>query len=67
MDRILASKSDLEALIVSQETILGAMAINYLRSQKNKTRLTILLVPSVIRKNGTIESSTKLRKEEWSH
>ncbi|MFX0014674.1 MAG: pantetheine-phosphate adenylyltransferase [Promethearchaeota archaeon] len=64
MDRELASEGNLNALVVSQETYSGAYVINRLRASQGKSKLTIIVIPRVIRMNGTLESSTRLRKEE---
>ncbi len=64
MDRQLALKSDLNALITSQETLLGSIEVNNLRSKKDKSKLTIIITPNVIRKTGILESSTQLRAED---
>jgi phosphopantetheine adenylyltransferase len=64
MDQKLASDAKLSALVVSQETCSGANTINRLRVSKGKSKLTIIVIPRVIRADGTLESSTKLRKEE---
>jgi pantetheine-phosphate adenylyltransferase len=64
MDRDLATDASLSALVVSQETISGAITINELRKKDDKKRLTIIVVPRVIRDDGSLESSTRLRKEE---
>ncbi len=64
MDRDLATDASLSALVVSQETILGAYTINNLRKNHNKKKLTIIVVPRVIREDGSLESSTRLREEE---
>lgn len=64
MDRSLANEAKLSALVVSQETCSGAVAINHLRVIHDKQKLTILIIPRVIRADGTLESSTKLRMEE---
>jgi pantetheine-phosphate adenylyltransferase len=64
MDQKLANEAKLGALIVSQETCSGAIAINRLRSADGKSKLTIIVSPRVIRADGTLESSTKLRMEE---
>ncbi len=64
MDRKLASDAMLSALVVSQETCSGANTINRLRVSKGKSKLTIIVIPRVIRADGTLETSTKLRKEE---
>lgn len=64
MDQNLASESSLEALIVSQETLKGALLINERRKSNNKPILKILVIPSVLRENGSNESSTKLRYDD---
>ncbi|UCG89686.1 MAG: pantetheine-phosphate adenylyltransferase [Candidatus Heimdallarchaeota archaeon] len=66
MDQKLASEGDLCALVVSQETCSGANAINHLRTTHGRSKLTIIVIPSVIRADGTLESSTRLRIEEES-
>ena len=64
MDRILAEQSDLTALIVSQETCLGAIEINKTRMKNKKPRLTIIICPNITRADGTLESSTLFRKDD---
>ncbi|WP_455464527.1 hypothetical protein [Candidatus Hodarchaeum mangrovi] len=64
MDQKLASESSLEALIVSQETLKGALLINKNRIANKKSCLKILVIPFVLRENGSNESSTKLRYED---
>jgi len=64
MDQKLASESALEALIVSQETLKGALLINEHRIANNKPILKILVIPFVLRENGSNESSTKLRYDD---
>jgi pantetheine-phosphate adenylyltransferase len=66
MDQKLANEAKLGALIVSQETCSGAIAINRLRTAHGKSKLTIIVIPRVIRADGTLESSTKLRMEEYN-
>ncbi len=65
MDRNLASEAKLAALVVSQETCTGAIAINKLRTTQGKSKLAIVMMPNVIRIDGKLESSTKLRTEEF--
>ncbi|MHA2223799.1 MAG: hypothetical protein ACXAC8_01145 [Candidatus Hodarchaeales archaeon] len=65
MDRNLASEAKLAALVVSQETCSGAIAINKLRTTQGKSKLAIIIMPNVIRIDGGLESSTKLRMEEF--
>jgi pantetheine-phosphate adenylyltransferase len=64
MDRDLANEAKLNALVVSQETYPGAIAINRLRVEQGKPKVIIIVIPGVIRLDGTRESSTLLRKEE---
>jgi pantetheine-phosphate adenylyltransferase len=64
MDKELATIASLEALIISQETVKGAIMINQLRKKVKKKKLTLIIVPFVIRDDGIAESSTRLRKEE---
>ena len=63
-DRELANEANLSALVVSQETCLGAIAINRLRATHGKSKLTIIVTPRIVRKNGVLVSSTRLRMEE---
>jgi pantetheine-phosphate adenylyltransferase len=64
MDRELAEESKLNALVVSQETCSGAIAINRQRTEINEQKLTIIVIPYVTRDDGTLESSTRMRREE---
>jgi pantetheine-phosphate adenylyltransferase len=64
MDKELALKSDLNALITSQESILASIKVNELRNQHDKPKLTLIITPNVLRENGVLESSTRLRSEE---
>ncbi|MFW9777928.1 MAG: adenylyltransferase/cytidyltransferase family protein [Candidatus Heimdallarchaeota archaeon] len=63
-DRKLAEQSNLAALVVSQETCSGAIAINRAREESKKTRLTIIICPTVTRPDGTLERSTRIRKDD---
>ena len=68
MDRELAKNSELTALVVSPETCSGAIAINQSRSiDERKTRLTIIVISYVTRGDGTLESSTRIRREEMEN
>ncbi len=62
-DKKYARDSDLNAIIVSQETFPGAVNINAARLQINKKLLTIIIVPFVISEDGERLSSTLLRKK----
>jgi pantetheine-phosphate adenylyltransferase len=62
MDREIASESDLLALLVSQETYLGALAINSERKSLNKSPLTIILSPIATSEGGRKISSTRIRE-----
>ncbi|MFW9857047.1 MAG: pantetheine-phosphate adenylyltransferase [Candidatus Thorarchaeota archaeon] len=64
MDRKLAEQSDLAALVVSQETCSGAIAINDSRVKSHKNRLKIIICPTVTRPDGTLERSTRIRKDD---
>ena len=59
-----ASESDLEALIVSQETYSGALKINSIRSSLKKDPLTIILIPFVVSGERKKISSTQIREQE---
>ena len=63
-DRELANEANLSALVVSQETCRGAIAINRLRNTHGKSKLTIIITPRVVCKDGVLISSTRLRMEE---
>ncbi len=68
MDRELARSSDLTALVVSPETYSGALVINKSRFIDDKEpRLTIIVISYVTREDGTLESSTRIRKEEMDN
>ncbi len=62
-DRELANEANLSALVVSQETCRGAIAINRLRATHGKSKLTVIVTPRVVRKDGVLVSSTRLRME----
>ena len=62
-DGQIASKSDLLALLVSQETYSGALAINRERNMLKKSRLILILSAIVTTNKGTKLSSSKIRKE----
>ena len=64
MDRELAFKSDLNALVTSQESVLASIKVNELRIKHDKPKLTLIITPNVIRETGVLESSTRLRSEE---
>lgn len=67
MDRELAKKSELTALVVSPETCSGAIAINKSRFiDDSNPKLTIIVIPYVTREDGSIESSTRIRREEMN-
>jgi pantetheine-phosphate adenylyltransferase len=58
-----ASESDLEAIIVSQETYSGALQINVKRDGLKKERLAIILIPFVISEKNRKLSSTQIREQ----
>ncbi|MFX0170448.1 MAG: pantetheine-phosphate adenylyltransferase [Candidatus Hodarchaeota archaeon] len=64
MDRQLAEESELDALVISQETFSGAIAINNQRVENDQRKLTIIVIPDVTREDRTLESSTRIRKEK---
>lgn len=59
-----ASESDLEAIIVSQETYPGALKINAIRKSIKKDPLTIILIPFVVSEERKKLSSTQIREQE---
>ena len=59
-----ASESDLEAIIVSQETYSGALQINAIRKSTEKKPLIIILIPFVISEEGKKLSSTQIREQD---
>ena len=63
-DKEYARDSDLNAIVVSQETFQGASHINAARLEFNKDPLTIIIVPFVISTSGERLSSTMLRKSD---
>ena len=58
-----ASESDLEAIIVSQETYSGALQINAIRKSIKKKPLTILLIPFGVSEERKKLSSTQIREQ----
>ncbi|MHA1226387.1 MAG: pantetheine-phosphate adenylyltransferase [Candidatus Hodarchaeales archaeon] len=62
-DRKIATDQQIEALVVSPETYLGALEINKERAKRGKKKISIVVVPFVVRANGIRESSTRLRQE----
>ena len=63
-DQELANEANLSALVVSQETCRGAITINRLRATHGKSKQTIIVTPRVVRKDGVLVSSTRLRMEK---
>ena len=59
-----ASESDLEAIIVSQETYSGALQINAIRISMKKKPLVIILIPFVISEERKKISSTQIREQD---
>ena len=59
-----ASESDLEAIIVSQETYSGALRINSMRSSIKKDPFTIILIPFVVSEDRKKLNSTQIREQE---
>ena len=59
-----ASESDLEAIIVSQETYQGALRINSIRSSMKNDPLTIILIPFVVSEDRKKLNSTQIREQE---
>ncbi|MHA1444494.1 MAG: pantetheine-phosphate adenylyltransferase [Candidatus Hodarchaeales archaeon] len=59
-----ASESDLEAIIVSQETYSGALQINTIRRSMKKNPLVIILIPFVVSEERKKLSSTQIREQE---
>lgn len=53
---------ELEALVVSEETINGGIKINELRCKNNLPPLTILVVDMVLAEDGLPISSTRIRR-----
>ena len=52
-------KEDLEAIAVSEETLLRAQEINTIRYKKNLPKLTIIMVPLVTDRQGRPLSSSR--------
>jgi len=59
-----ASESDLEAIIVSQETYPGALRINSIRTSMKKDPFTIILIPFVVSEDRKKLNSTQIREQE---
>jgi pantetheine-phosphate adenylyltransferase len=62
-DKQIASKSDLHALLVSQETYSGAITINHERKALKKPSLAIVLSAIVTTNKGKKLSSSKIRED----
>jgi pantetheine-phosphate adenylyltransferase len=59
-----ACESDLEAIIVSQETYSGALRINKIRKSKKKGPMTLILIPFVVSEERKKLSSTQIREQD---
>ncbi len=55
---------DLEGIVVSEETEVGAEAINKLRVERGKKPLLIFVITMVLADDGKPISSTRVRKQE---
>lgn len=62
-DRNIASKSDLQVLLVSQETLSGALAINQDREKLKKPPLIIILSAIATTNKGIKLSSSNIREK----
>ncbi len=62
-DRKYAIESELDSILVSPETFEGAIIINRERKRLQKERMTIVLVPLAISKNGSKISSSAIREQ----
>jgi pantetheine-phosphate adenylyltransferase len=58
-----AAHVDADAIVVSEETYNGAIAVNNARLLSGKNKLTIVVIPMVLSENGTPIRSSKLRRE----
>ena len=57
-------KGDVEALVVSEETIGKGDVLNKLRAQKNLGPVKIITVPMVLAKDGKRISATRIKQSE---
>ena len=55
---------DVEALVVSDETLFQGEILNKLRQQKNLSKVDVVIVPMVLAKDGKRISSTRIRNSE---
>ena len=55
---------DLEGIVVSEETEVGAEAINKLRVERGKKPLLIFVITMVLADDGKPITSTRVRKQE---
>lgn len=58
-----AAYVDADAIVVSEETYSGAVAVNSARASNGKNKLVIVVIPMVLSKNGLPIKSSMLRKE----
>lgn len=59
-----AAYVDADAIVVSEETYSGAIAVNNARFSNGKNKLIIVVIPMVLSENGTPIRSSKIRKEK---
>ncbi|MGB9630736.1 MAG: pantetheine-phosphate adenylyltransferase [Candidatus Methanodesulfokora sp.] len=59
-----AAYVDADAIVVSEETYSGAIAVNNARSFNGKNKLIIVVIPMVLSENGTPIRSSRIRKEQ---
>lgn len=59
-----AEDAELEAIVVSEETVLRAFEINEIRERKNLKPLDIISIPLVLAENGKPISTKRIKRGE---
>lgn len=65
-DLKLMMQSDIDALIISEETYKQGLIINNLRKKNGLKTLILVLIPSILSETGDKISSTKIRNKLYS-
>jgi pantetheine-phosphate adenylyltransferase len=57
-------EQDVEALVVSEETLSKAKDLNNLRAERHSPPVTVIVVPMALAKDGTRISTTRIKNSE---